>query len=187
MTESLKYPNHCITKEQGVACRELCEEKLNVIRERLKAMDAAIVLAREMVDSLMEGFPQQYVRKGDSDVALTEMKAQVSMAMVSLNKIDLTSFVPKAEYNLQHKILNDKIEAAQVDIAEKTEMARKTIEDKTGTIKENSELKIGALDKRLQDSEKVLSNMTGRILGTGAAVIVAMGVIQFIIHYYGGK
>ena len=183
MTESLKHPNPCSTPEQGITLEQLVDEKLNVGRERLRSMDEAIILARGLLKDLMEGFPAQYVRKGDSDVALTEMKAQVTMVMNAMNKIDLGALVPKAEYNLQHKILNDKIEAAQGDIAEKTEMARKSIEDKTTALKDNADIKFQVLDKKVQDGELVRADIMGRIIGTGATLFVALAALNILLHY----
>ena len=176
--------NRNFTRAEGVTLEQLFEEKLNVLRERLKAMDEAIVLAKQLMLDRMNGFPNEFVRKGDSDVAITELKAQVSMAMSYLNKIDLSALVPKAEYNLQHKILNDKIDAAQVDIAEKTEMARRTIEEKTNSIKETSDIKFANLDKKVQDGEIVRANIMGRIMGTGATIFVALAALQIAMHYW---
>ncbi len=77
MPEPLQHPNRCMTRDEKIALEQLFDEKLNVIRERLKSMDAAIILARNLLKDLMEGFPQQFVRKGDSDVAITELKSKM--------------------------------------------------------------------------------------------------------------
>jgi len=94
MANALQHHERHITKEQGITLEQLFDEKLNVVRERLRSMDEAIILARGLLKDLMEGFPAQYVRKGDSDVALTEMKAQVTMVMNAMNKIDLVDCHP---------------------------------------------------------------------------------------------
>ena len=205
MTEPLQHPNRCMTRDEKITLEQLFDEKLNVIRERLKSMDAAIILARELLKDLMEGFPQQFVRKGDSDVAITELKSKMELIATTMSRIDLGEMIPRKEYSIQHQALEEKIGVAQKDIADKTELARKTIEEKTNVLKDSADSKFSALEKKLQDEvsmikenydgklskldtkvqdgEIVRANIMGRILGTGATIFVALTLLQILLHY----
>ena len=153
------------------------------INLQFKGVEDNIVLARSLMTEKMDGFPQQFVRKGDSDVALTEIKAQVTILTNMITKIDLSLLMPRSEYNLQHQQLSEKIGLASVDIAEKTELARKSIEEKTNSIKDTSDLKFTTMEKRVQASELLKAEITGKIWSLGIVLSVGIIVLEFIIRY----
>lgn len=197
--------NRNFTRAESVTLEQLFNEKLNVLRERLKGMDRAIVLAKQLMLDRMNGFPNEFVRKGDSDVAITELKSKMESVTTTLNRIDLGEMIPRNEYSIQHQALEEKIGVAQKEIAEKTELARKTIEEKTNVLKDSADSKFSALEKKLQDEasmikenydgklskldikvqegEIVRANIMGRILGTGATIFVALTLLQILLHY----
>jgi hypothetical protein len=177
-----------------ISLKEFFETKLDIIRGRLDELDKALILAREqlekevtMASSLMlarmDGFPDQFIRKGDADVALTEIKSQVAMVMASMSKIDLAILMPRVEYNIQHQQLSEKIGAASLDIAEKTELARKSIEEKTNSIKDTTDLKFAAMEKRVQASELLKAEITGKIWTLGIVLSIGVIVLEFIIKF----
>lgn len=49
------------------------------IETRLEAMDKALDLARELMEARMAGFPAQFVQKGDTDVALAQLAADLKV------------------------------------------------------------------------------------------------------------
>ena len=174
-----------------VVAREQMAKEVNSTRIQLEKEVALarvqnekeVALASGLMETRMNGFPDQFVRKGDSDVALTEIKFQVSMLSTITNKIDLSTLMPRSEYNIQHQQLSEKIGEAQVDIAEKTELASKTIEEKTSTIKDNSDLKFSAMERRVQEVENLRSNINGRLWALGVGGTVLIFVLEFLIKY----
>jgi len=161
---------------------------------RFEALAVSIEEAKRIMELKMAGFPAEFVKKGDSDVAITEMKSKVDMVAMGINKLDLLQILPRAEYTIQHKALQDrldmaandlaaKLERAATDLADRLEMARSTLDDKNTALKENLLIRFEALDKKVQEGEVVRANIMGRILGTGAAILISIAVIQLLLHY----
>ena len=166
---------------------DLFDEKINVLRQRLEQMDTALIEAKVQMESRMNGFPDQFIRKGDADVAIVEVKLRMDMLANTVGKFDAMQIVPRPEYLIQHKSLEDKLGAAQTDIAEKTELARSAIVDKTDAIKSEFSLRLEAVDAKVQAGERSISNINGKIVGTGAAVGAILAVIQIMIHVFWTK
>jgi len=92
------------------------EEKLETIRATLGAMDKALVWAKQSVDEKMQGFPMEYVRKGDSDVAITELRAKVELVNSLVTKFDMRSVLPRGEYEIHHNDLEEKTVELRKDL-----------------------------------------------------------------------
>jgi hypothetical protein len=68
----------------GVSLQEHLEKIINL---RFDAIEKAIKEARRVMEHRMEGFPQQFVQRGETDTALTELKLKVDQLMEVKNQM----------------------------------------------------------------------------------------------------
>lgn len=97
------YPrgSTCLTQAEGVSLRDFFEV-------RLQAMDDALNLARENLNMRMDGFPDQYVKKGDTDVAIAQLAADLKAINETMSELKATQ-LSRREFDMQHSVVADRI------------------------------------------------------------------------------
>jgi hypothetical protein len=161
MTEKCK-PNKHFTHAEGVSLKEFIEC-------RIEGMERAVTLARQLMEDRMAGFPNMFVQKGDTDVAIAQLAADLKAINETIGDIK-TIALPRNEFSMQHGMLADKINALE----------KKTI----GLDKIAADL-IG-IEKRTQGVELLKAEITGKIWTLGVVVTIMVVVLEFLMHYVFG-
>lgn len=91
----------CLTQAEGVTLRDYFEV-------RLQAMDDALNLARENLNMRMDGFPDQYVKKGDTDVAIAQLAADLKAINETMSELKAAQ-LSRREFDMQHGVVIDRI------------------------------------------------------------------------------
>lgn len=151
---------------------KLFEQKLLNLSARLDELKESIAEARRIMEARMDGFPGLFVRKGDADVAITELKAKVELISIMISKTEEDRPIPRIEYSLQHRALEDKVSQNMKDYAISIEILRK-----------DTETKFEKIDEKTQELQNLRANINGRLWALGVGGAIAIVVTQFMIHY----
>jgi hypothetical protein len=87
----------------GVSLQEHLEKMINL---RFDAVDKGIVEARRVMEARMDGFPNEFVRKGDADVKINSIENDVKTL-----KDLITQFVTRPEAELTHTNMENDIKS----------------------------------------------------------------------------
>jgi multidrug resistance efflux pump len=100
------------TKADGVSQKEYFEAILGAMDKafdaRIESMQMAVNLAKQDMERRMDGFPNQFVKKGETDVAITQLASD----MKTLNEIKNT-YLSRTEFDMAHTRLNDDVRSLQ--------------------------------------------------------------------------